>query len=58
MRWGAGIVALGGLGYGLWAWLWRPPLRPYVLDLSPSASQYAITEQQNPLLNWQISYPQ
>lgn len=57
MRWGAGIVALGGLGYGLWAWLWRPPLRPYVLDLSPSASQYAITEQQNPLLNWQISYP-
>lgn len=57
LKWGAGIVALGGLGYGLWAWLLRPPLRPYVLDLSPSASQYATTEQQTPLLNWQISHP-
>ena len=57
LRLGAGILALGGLGYGLWAWLLRPPLRPYVLDLSPSASQYAVTEQQTPLLNWQISHP-
>lgn len=57
LMWGAGVVALGGVGYGLWAWLLRPPLRPYVLDLSPAASQYAITDQQNPLLNWQISHP-
>jgi len=57
LRQGIGILALGGLGYGLWAWLIRPPLRPYVLDISPSASQYAVTAQQTPLLNWQISHP-
>ncbi|MFH7243923.1 MAG: hypothetical protein ACHWZW_13855 [Spirulina sp.] len=56
LRWGAGLLALGGVGYGLWALL-RPPLRPYVLDVSPSASQYAVTEQETPLLNWQISHP-
>lgn len=54
---GAGVLAVGGIGYGLWAWLLRPPLRPYVLDFSPSASQYAVTAQQTPLLNWQISHP-
>jgi len=57
LRQGIGILALGGLGYGLWAWLIRPPLRPYVLDISTTASQYAVTEQQTPLLNWQISHP-
>lgn len=57
LRWGAGLLALGGVGYGLWAWLLRPPLRPYVLDVSPSSSQYAVTEQETPLLNWQISHP-
>lgn len=56
LRWGAGLLALGGVGYGLWTWL-RPPLRPYVLDVSPSASQYAVTQQETPILNWQISHP-
>ncbi|QQE63925.1 hypothetical protein GFS31_05960 [Leptolyngbya sp. BL0902] len=54
---GAAVLAMGGIGYGLWAWWLRPPLRPYVLDFAPSASQYAVAAQQAPLLNWQISHP-
>jgi hypothetical protein len=53
----AGIGALGGLGWLLWWTLLRTPPRPYVLDLSPSASEYAVTNQATPLLNWQVSHP-
>ncbi|HIK45815.1 MAG TPA: hypothetical protein IGR64_13165, partial [Leptolyngbyaceae cyanobacterium M65_K2018_010] len=53
----AGIGALGGLGWLLgWALLRTPP-RPYVLDFSPSASQYAVSDPTTPLLDWQISHP-
>jgi hypothetical protein len=54
----AGIGALGGLGWLLWWTLLRTPKQPFVLDLSPSASEYAVANQATPLLNWQISHPQ
>lgn len=53
----AGAGALGGLAGLIWWFFLRTPPRPYVLDITPSASQYAVMEQQSPLLNWQISHP-
>jgi hypothetical protein len=54
----AGMGALAGLGWLLWWTLLRTPKQPFVLDLSPSASDYAVANQATPLLNWQISHPQ
>ncbi|MGF1571269.1 MAG: hypothetical protein ACFCVD_24875, partial [Nodosilinea sp.] len=59
-RWLAIAAALGGISGLAWLLWWvflRTPPRPYVLDLSPSASQLAITDQETPLLNWDISHP-
>jgi hypothetical protein len=53
----AGIAALGGLGGVLW-WLLRTPPNPHILDLSPSQSQYLLTQGEAPLLSWQVSHPQ
>lgn len=54
---GAKVGAVGGLAGLIWWFLLRTPARPFVLDISPSASQYAVTAQQSPLVNWQISHP-
>ncbi|HSM80382.1 MAG TPA: hypothetical protein VLS96_01795 [Nodosilinea sp.] len=51
------ITALGGLGGLLWWAFLRTPPRPYVLDISPSQSQFAIAEAELPRLSWQVSHP-
>ncbi|MBE9156817.1 hypothetical protein IQ265_08235 [Nodosilinea sp. LEGE 06152] len=53
----AGIGALGGLGALLWWFFGRTPPHPYVIDLSPSQSQYATAEAESPRLSWQVSHP-
>lgn len=53
----AAASGAGGLAWLLWWAFLRTPPRPYVLELSPSASQYAITDRKTPLLNWKISHP-
>ncbi|NJL47409.1 MAG: hypothetical protein HC929_07835 [Leptolyngbyaceae cyanobacterium SM2_5_2] len=60
LRWLAIAAVTGSVGGLVWLLWWlflRTPPRSYVLDLSPSASQYAITDQKTPLLNWEISHP-
>ncbi|TVP66427.1 MAG: hypothetical protein EA342_11765 [Leptolyngbya sp. LCM1.Bin17] len=59
-RWGAiaaAVVALGGLGGLIWWFFLRTPPRPYVIDFSPSQSQYSVANQGSPTLNWHISNP-
>ncbi|MFZ4675972.1 MAG: hypothetical protein ACOYM4_09815 [Nodosilinea sp.] len=60
-QWGlaiaAALAAIGGLGWLVWWFLLRIPPRPYVLDLSPSQSQYAIAQGESPRLSWQVSQP-
>ncbi|TVQ12581.1 MAG: hypothetical protein EA368_03795 [Leptolyngbya sp. DLM2.Bin27] len=53
----AGVGALGGLGGLLWWFLWRTPPHPHVLDISPSQSQFALTQGETPQLSWQVSHP-
>ncbi|MBD2230228.1 hypothetical protein [Phormidium tenue] len=52
----AGVGALGGLGGLLW-WVLRTPPHPYVMDISPSQSEYAIARGESPSLSWQVSNP-
>jgi hypothetical protein len=50
-------LALASLGTLVW-WFWlRTPARPYVIDFSPSGSQYTVANQGSPDLNWQIRHP-
>ncbi len=53
----AGVGALGGLGSLLWWFFGRTPPHPYVMDISPSQSEYAISRGESPLLSWQVSHP-
>ncbi|MEA5447475.1 hypothetical protein VB780_02765 [Leptolyngbya sp. CCNP1308] len=53
----AGIGALGSLGGLLWWLFLRTPPHPYVMDISPSQSEYAIARGESPRLSWQVSNP-
>lgn len=53
----AGVGALGGLGGLLWWFFLRTPAHPYVLDISPSQSEYATSQGESPRLSWQVSHP-
>lgn len=53
----AGVGALGGLAGILWWFFLRTPPRPYVLDISTSQSEYALTQGESPRLSWQVSHP-
>ncbi|WP_017300301.1 hypothetical protein [Nodosilinea nodulosa] len=53
----AGVGALGGLGGLLWWFFGRTPAPPYVLDISPSQSEYATAQAESPHLSWQVSHP-
>jgi hypothetical protein len=51
-----GVGLLGALGGLVW-WATRAPAQPYILDISPSQSEYAIAQAEGPRLSWQVSYP-
>ncbi len=62
----AATGVLGGLGGLLWWFLGRTPPHPYVLDISPSQSEYGVggsqppgatTPADGPRLSWQVSNP-
>lgn len=52
----AAIGALGSLG-GLLLWIFRPAPHPYVVDISPAQSRFAIAQGETPRLSWQVSHP-
>ncbi|PZO38975.1 MAG: hypothetical protein DCF17_13905, partial [Shackletoniella antarctica] len=52
----AAIGALGSLG-GLLLWVFRPAPHPYVVDISPAQSRFAIAQGETPRLSWQVSHP-
>ncbi|MFQ4136566.1 hypothetical protein PGN35_009610 [Nodosilinea sp. PGN35] len=52
-----GLGALGGFGGLLWWVFLRTPPSPYVLDISPSQSEYALAQGDSPRLSWQVSHP-
>lgn len=52
----AAAIGTAGLG-GLLLWIFRPAPHPYVVDISPSQSRFALDQGEAPRLSWQVSHP-